>query len=72
MPRRTAASTTVVPSLEGQIKWLPKKEELEAGISGLEDGCYNHPVVILSKTEESDGTVLVLIVSQQALSRVSR
>jgi hypothetical protein len=48
------------PILAGQILWLPSKEELRIDI-GLEDGCYNHPVVVLSP-ELSNGNVVILTV----------
>lgn len=41
--------------------WLPEKKGSDN--TGLSDGCYGHPVVILSP-EESDGKVVILIVLQ--------
>lgn len=50
--------------MAGQIKWLPKKQDCGAGaITGLDDGCYDHPAVILSENVDSDGAVCVLVVS---------
>jgi hypothetical protein len=40
--------------------WLPPREELSISLS-LEEGCYDHPVVILSDRVE-DGKVVILIV----------
>jgi hypothetical protein len=48
------------PILAGQILWLPPKEELRIDV-GLKDGCYNHPVVVLSP-ELSNGNVVILTV----------
>lgn len=49
----------------GCIFWLPKKdyidERLLAGID-IDDGCFNHPVVVLS-IDPNDGKATVLIVS---------
>ncbi|KAK3324408.1 hypothetical protein B0T19DRAFT_230051 [Cercophora scortea] len=47
--------------LAGRIMWLPKKEDLDIDV-GLSQGCYNHPVVILSP-EVSDDDVDILIVT---------
>ncbi|KAI1751947.1 hypothetical protein F4782DRAFT_540520 [Xylaria castorea] len=34
--------------LAGCIKWLPPKDELAVNDAILDDGCYNHPVLILT------------------------
>ena len=52
---------------KGSILWLPTKEEVVermrgvsgAGDGGFEDGCYDHPVVVLW-TDGVDGVVLVV------------
>ncbi|KAI1330031.1 hypothetical protein F5Y16DRAFT_364734 [Xylariaceae sp. FL0255] len=48
--------------LAGCIKWLPPKEKLSAKYGDLDDGCYNHPVVILSNYAQ-DGNVVVLFIT---------
>lgn len=52
--------------LSGRIMWLPPQNEIRTGIDGVEpatldEGCYNHPVVILSPYLIG-GQVVVLIV----------
>lgn len=47
--------------------WLPKKEIIRVDL-GFEDGCYGHPVVILSPTVQDD-VVTMLIVSINKLCR---
>ncbi|KAK1763109.1 hypothetical protein QBC33DRAFT_550406 [Phialemonium atrogriseum] len=47
-------------TLAGNIMRLPEKKEPDN--TGLSDGCYGHPVVILSP-EESDGKVVILIIT---------
>lgn len=49
----------------GCILWLPKKDDIDerllAGVD-IEDGCFNHPIVVLS-TNRAEGKATVLIVS---------
>jgi hypothetical protein len=74
MPRTRASSrshntvsrrTPLKEVLEGHILWLPKKEDIRPRklVADLkfDDGCYNHPVVILS-TDELNRTATVLLV----------
>ncbi|KAI0854682.1 hypothetical protein F4860DRAFT_508042 [Xylaria cubensis] len=42
MPSRTRTP------LAGCIKWLPPKDELAVSDTILDDGCYNHPVLLLT------------------------
>ena len=48
----------------GHILYLPKKHEIRE-LSffnlGLDDGCFNHPVVILSADERSDSATVLLV-----------
>ncbi|KAH6984270.1 hypothetical protein BKA56DRAFT_580821 [Ilyonectria sp. MPI-CAGE-AT-0026] len=48
--------------LAGKIMWLPKQGELQCDL-GIDDGCYNHPVVVLSPFPESEKVVVLLITS---------
>ncbi|KAK3687965.1 hypothetical protein B0T22DRAFT_141727 [Podospora appendiculata] len=48
--------------LAGRIMWLPKKEDIDTVEPRLEEGCYNHPVAILSP-EISDADVDILIMT---------
>ncbi|KAH7118580.1 hypothetical protein B0J13DRAFT_532658 [Dactylonectria estremocensis] len=48
--------------LAGKVMWLPKRGELQCDL-GIEDGCYNHPVVVLSPFPESEKVVVLLITS---------
>ncbi|KAI1499909.1 hypothetical protein F5X99DRAFT_262858 [Biscogniauxia marginata] len=50
------------PHLAGCIKWLPPKEELKIADKSIEDGGYNHPIVILSP-QPQDGKVTMLIMT---------
>lgn len=51
----------IVERLAGCIKWLPSKEELKQTEPEIEEGCYNHPVVVLS-SQAHNGRVDFLIV----------
>ena len=72
MPRVTTASRAYPVSAldssfvqEGCILWLRKRDEIDAHLLAtvsIEDGCYNHPVVVLS-ANLVERTALVLIVS---------
>lgn len=46
----------------GFIMWLPKKEELGFDV-GLDNGCYHHPVVILSHQPQHGKVVVLLMTS---------
>ncbi|KAH7130992.1 hypothetical protein EDB81DRAFT_950411 [Dactylonectria macrodidyma] len=48
--------------LAGKIMWLPKQSELQRDL-GIDDGCYNHPVVVLSPFPESEKVIVLLITS---------
>ncbi|KAI0451615.1 hypothetical protein F5B21DRAFT_486613 [Xylaria acuta] len=48
--------------LAGCIKWLPRKESLMPADPNIEEGCCNHPVVILS-TRPQIGKVQILIIT---------
>jgi hypothetical protein len=55
----------------GCILWLPKKEQIDQcllGGTGLHDGCFDHPIVILSLDEiEKRATILIVsIIIQRA------
>ncbi|GAW21363.1 hypothetical protein ANO14919_108820 [Xylariales sp. No.14919] len=56
MPRVT------IEQLAGCIKWLPPKEDLVPIDANIDDGCCNHPVVILS-TVPRDRKVDILIIT---------
>lgn len=51
------------PGLAGCIKWLPPKDKLPNSDSGIEEGCYNHPVVILPTKISENGKVEILIIT---------
>lgn len=57
--------------LAGLILWLPEKQERLPLHSNIPDGCYYHPVVILSPETSSSGEVVVLIVRVTCLSEQS-
>ena len=46
--------------LAGKIMWLPKQEQLDLDL-GIDDGCYNHPVVVLSAFTEDDKVIVLLV-----------
>ncbi|KAI1822519.1 hypothetical protein F4861DRAFT_386442 [Xylaria intraflava] len=48
--------------LAGCIKWLPPKDELDGSDLDIEEGCCDHPVVVIS-TRPRNGRVKVLIVT---------
>ncbi|GAW23836.1 hypothetical protein ANO14919_134130 [Xylariales sp. No.14919] len=51
----------ILDPLAGCIKWLPPKEELKPGDVGIDEGCCNHPVVVLStRTHNSRVEILVI------------
>jgi len=54
-------SSTLASVIPGRIMWLPSREQLPTDI-GLNDGCYDHPVVILSY-DPRDGKVTFCLVS---------
>lgn len=54
--------------LGGAILWLPKQRKLKSVESDLEEGCYHHPVVILSPKPQ-DGKVALLLVRRSSISR---
>jgi hypothetical protein len=53
----------------GCILWLPKKEKIDPylpGGAGLHDGCFDHPVVILSLDEiVKRATILIVSITIQ-------
>jgi hypothetical protein len=59
-PRRTT-STEASAHLAGLIMWLPRRNRLPDHPE-LPEGCYQHPVVILSEQPSATGDVVVLIV----------
>ena len=47
---------------EGCIFWLPKKDEIDENLLwdvDIEEGCFDHPVVVLS-TDEQKAAVLIV------------
>ncbi|KAI0967544.1 hypothetical protein F4678DRAFT_445951 [Xylaria arbuscula] len=53
----------ILEPLAGCIKWLPRKDKLiPADSATIDEGCCNHPVVVLS-TETRSGRVEVLIIT---------
>ncbi|KAJ2995272.1 hypothetical protein NUW58_g1319 [Xylaria curta] len=48
--------------LAGCIKWLPRKDELVPADASIDEGCCQHPVVILS-TKAQNGRVEILIIT---------
>ena len=66
---RRSQRVTIQPQvLAGSILWLPEKDDIDPRLlTGVEidDGCFHHPVVILS-TNLEDGKATVLIVSTGA------
>jgi len=52
-------------TLAGCILWLPRKDQIDrrlALVSEIDDGCFNHPVAVLSVNPE-ERTAIVFIVS---------
>ncbi|GAP85313.1 hypothetical protein SAMD00023353_1002100 [Rosellinia necatrix] len=49
-------------SLAGCIKWLPPKDQVNPAEANIEDGCYDHPVVVLS-TQPRGGRVEFFILT---------
>jgi hypothetical protein len=51
-------------ALEGRILWLPKKDEINEDLLvnvGIEDGCFHHPVMVLSVDQvERKATILIV------------
>ncbi|ORY63323.1 uncharacterized protein BCR38DRAFT_226616 [Pseudomassariella vexata] len=71
-PRRDHQVRTNIPTprrshLAGCIMWLPRKEDINLDIE-IEDGCYNHPVVILSPQPKPKMVTLLLITSFNSTS----
>lgn len=57
--------------LAGRVMMLQRKETVEhrfseSAFSGIPDGIFNHPVIVLSRKPLLDGVVAVLIVSSVA------
>ncbi|KAI0544034.1 hypothetical protein F4679DRAFT_61350 [Xylaria curta] len=48
--------------LAGCIKWLPPKDELVVSDTILDDGCYNHPVLLLT-SHLPDGKAEIFIIT---------
>lgn len=81
LPRR--ASTQKEPRrvededvVQGRIFWLPPKEELPSravrrahGKGAVEEGIYNHPVVVVSRPADEEHTIHFHIVSQNPFSK---
>ncbi|KAI1846920.1 hypothetical protein JX265_004889 [Neoarthrinium moseri] len=62
-PRRQLL--TSIPNgvqLAGYIAWLPRRDCTNANL-GLDEGCYNHPVVIISPLVQGDEVGIFLITS---------
>ena len=52
-----------VECLPGAILWLPPVSEIPFPMGDeIPEGCYNHPVVVLSTEHDPNGNVRVLIV----------
>ncbi|KAH6844653.1 hypothetical protein B0I37DRAFT_355203 [Chaetomium sp. MPI-CAGE-AT-0009] len=64
-PSGGSRRSALTDSLEGMIMWLPLRKDLPRHVhSELPDGCYGHPVVILSPQASLPGhQVVVLIVT---------
>ena len=63
--RRQSTTNQLNDVKAGCILWLPRKDKIkEYLLEGMEidDGCFNHPVLVLS-TEPAQGKASVLIVS---------
>ncbi|KAI0478121.1 hypothetical protein F4859DRAFT_478677 [Xylaria cf. heliscus] len=52
----------ILEPLAGCIKWLPRKRDLIPDDPNIDEGCCNHPVVILS-TRPRNGRVQILIIT---------
>ncbi|KAI0814549.1 hypothetical protein GGR55DRAFT_632259 [Xylaria sp. FL0064] len=52
----------IIEPLAGCIKWLPKKDQLVPNDLAIDEGCCQHPVVILS-SRARDGRVEILIIT---------
>lgn len=51
------------PGLAGCIKWLPPKDKLPDADSSIEEGCCNHPVMVMPAKISEDGKVEILIIT---------
>lgn len=64
-------SHTVPNYIVGSILWLPPKAEIpfeyRYEANTIEEGCFNHPVLILS-VDQAKTEVVILIVRQSKLS----
>lgn len=76
-PRRQSSCTRTEKSVEseevvqGRILWLPQKHELPPkavrrahGKGAVEEGIYNHPIVVISRPAEEDNMVHFHLVSR--------
>lgn len=55
-------TSVILEPLAGCIKFLPAKDTLATTDTDIQDGDYNHPVVILSPQVKNDGRVDILFV----------
>lgn len=55
--------------LAGCILWLPKKDQIDQHLLrglNIDDGCFNHPVVVLSvNPEELDAIILIVSIASE-------
>ena len=57
--------------LAGRILWLPSSKELKPDTISLPDGCYGHPVVVLSEEPLAGNYVEFFTVTSSLPSRFS-
>ncbi|KAK5632894.1 hypothetical protein RRF57_008608 [Xylaria bambusicola] len=55
----------IIEPLAGCIKWLPPKEDLVPDDPEIDDGCCNHPVVILSTVPRANKVDILIVSSLQ-------
>ncbi|KAI0517463.1 hypothetical protein F5B22DRAFT_603058 [Xylaria bambusicola] len=53
----------IIEPIAGCIKWLPPKEDLVPDDPEIDDGCCNHPVVILSTVPRANKVDILIITS---------
>lgn len=66
-----SSSSSLITNLAGQIMWLPRKKEISVE-TALRDGCYHHPVVILSPTPVNGKVVILMITSLQGQDLIQK
>ncbi|KAK4164623.1 hypothetical protein QBC43DRAFT_317259 [Cladorrhinum sp. PSN259] len=74
-PQAAASQWQLQTDLAGTILWLPPQTDLSSHASlllAIDEGCYNHPVVVLSSCPDQKKEVKILIVTSFHATSLSK